>query len=84
MRRLLRLIGTWLMALALIVALVDLTHSVEAGQVLVTGLGAQWQVLDPTSLAALDGFLHSRLFGPVLLPVVERLLGLPRWSGGAR
>ena len=77
MRRVLRLIGTWLIALALIVALVDLTHSVERGQVLVTALGAQWQVLDPASLAALDDFLHSRMFGAMLLPLVEQILALP-------
>jgi hypothetical protein len=77
MRRVVRLIGTWLVALGLIVALVDLTHSLEAGQVLITGFGAQWAALAPDSLAALDGFVNSRLLAPVLVPVAERLLGLP-------
>ena len=60
MRRVVRLIGTWLVALGLIVALVDLTHSLEAGQVLITGFGAQWAALAPDSLAALDRFEKIR------------------------
>lgn len=77
MRRLLRLFGTWLLALGLIVAVVDVVHSLEAGQVLVTGFGAQWRVLDPGSLDAVDAYARSRFFGPFLIAVVERLLGLP-------
>lgn len=79
MRLLARLIGTWLLALALILLVVDGARSLAADQLVLTSLARTWGQLNAESLAAVQGFLATRLFGAVLTPVAAALLEAPGW-----
>ena len=80
MRLLIRLIGTWLFALAVVLVIVDGTRSLAASELVITGLGTAWQDVHPQSLEGLRAFLASRLFGPLLEQGVNALLGFPAWA----
>lgn len=79
MRLALRLLGTWLLAIALILLIVDGTKSLAATSVVLTSLDEVWSWLNADSLAAFRMFLQSRLFGPLLEPATEAALALPAW-----
>ncbi|WP_156342925.1 hypothetical protein [Devosia sp. A16] len=79
MRLLLRLLGTWLLGVALILLIIDGTRSLGANQLLFTSLSDNWTWLNPESLAVVREFLAGRFFGMVLEPVSEAILALPGW-----
>jgi hypothetical protein len=70
MRLLLRIIGTTLLAAALILGILDGTRS----------LGATWEAIHAPSLAALYEFIDTRFFGPLLGGVISAILGFPGWA----
>jgi hypothetical protein len=80
MRLVLRVLGTLLIACAVILLIIDGTKSLGANAVVVTSLGDTWQLVNPQSLDAVKEFLGTRFFGPVLETVVTALLGLPGWG----
>lgn len=80
MRLLFRLTGTWLLALALILIVVDGTRSLADNAIVWTPLGTLWADLHPASLEGFRAFLESRFFDAVLLPAADVLLGLPAWA----
>lgn len=80
MRLVLRVIGTLLIAFAVILIIIDGTRSLAANGLVFTPLGATWESMHAESLAAMREFLGTRLFGPLLDPVVAGLLGLPGWA----
>lgn len=77
MRLVLRVVGTLLIAFAVILVIIDGTRSLAANAIVFTPLEATWRSMQADSLAALRDFLSSRLFGPVLEPVVSAILGFP-------
>jgi hypothetical protein len=79
MRLVLRLLGTWLVGIALILLIIDGTRSLAASALVMTPLGDTWLSLHPQSLADVRAFLASRFFGPVLETVVTAILTLPGW-----
>ena len=79
MRLFLRTIGTLLLAVALILIILDGTRSLGENRLLVASFAETWQLLHGASLAAFREFLGSRLFGPLLKPVADVVLGLPAW-----
>jgi purine-cytosine permease-like protein len=93
MRLLLRILGTWLLGMALILVIVDGTRSLGADALVMTSLSDTWTSLHAESLEQLRGFLASRFFGPLLEIVVTALpgwlvLGVPgallAWMGRTR
>lgn len=80
MRLFLRIIGTLLIACAVILVIIDGTKSLGANGLVFTPLGETWTQMHPQSLDAVKQFLTSRLFGPVLEPVVVGVLALPGWA----
>jgi hypothetical protein len=80
MRLVLRIIGTVLIALAVILVIIDGTKSLAANAIVFTSLGETWGAIQPDSLAAVREFLDTRLFGPLLDPLVSGLLSLPGWA----
>lgn len=80
MRLLLRLIGTWLLAVALILLVIDGTKSLGANALVWTPLNQLWTDLHPASLEGFRGFIQSRFFDVVLLPAVDTVLGFPAWA----
>jgi hypothetical protein len=80
MRLVLRIIGTWLLAIALILAVIDGTKSLAANALVLTPLSDLWAMLNMQSLQALQGFAASRLFGAVLVPVLDAVLNAPGFA----
>jgi hypothetical protein len=80
MRLILRVIGTLLIAFAVILIIIDGTKSLAANGFVFTSLEATWQGMHADSLATVREFLGTRLFGPVLDPVVSAVLSFPGWA----
>ena len=80
MRLILRVLGTLLIALAVILIIIDGTKSLAANSLVFTSLEATWLGMHAESLSALKEFLASRLFGPLISPVVSAILGFPGWA----
>lgn len=79
MRLLLRIIGTTLLAAALILAILDGTRSLGTNSLVMTPLGETWRAIHAGSLAGIQGFIESRFFGPLLEGLVDAILALPGW-----
>lgn len=79
MRLILRLLGTWLLGIALILVIIDGTRSLGANALVVTSLGDAWEMLHAQSLEEVREFLATRFFGPVLDLVANALLTFPAW-----
>lgn len=79
MRLILRLLGTWLVGVALILLIIDGTKSLGANAVVLTSLGDTWTSLHAQSLEQVRAFLASRFFGPLLDIVITALLTFPGW-----
>jgi len=77
MRLILRLLGTWLLSVAVILAVIDGTKSLASNRVILTSLGELWTSLNPDSLDAVKLFLETRFFGPMLTPALAGLLNVP-------
>lgn len=80
MRLFLRLLGTWLLSIALILLIIDGTKSLGASAIVMTSLGETWSALHPQSLEQVRAFFATRLFGPLLDSSVAALLGFPGWA----
>jgi hypothetical protein len=80
MRLVFRVIGTLLIAFAVILLIIDGTRMLAVNALLFTPLEATWQAMHAESLTALRDFLGSRLFGPLLDPVVSAILSFPGWA----
>ncbi|MDB5538604.1 MAG: hypothetical protein JWQ89_331 [Devosia sp.] len=80
MRLFLRVSGTWLLGVALILLIIDGTRSLGASQLLFTSLAEDWTWVHADSLVAVRAFLSSRFFGVVLEPVSEAILSFPGWA----
>ncbi len=80
MRLLLRILGTLLIAFAVILLIIDGTKSLGANAVVFTSLNDTWTMLHAQSLDAVKQFFQTRLFGQVLEVVVSALLSFPGWA----
>jgi hypothetical protein len=80
MRLLLRIVGTTLLAAALILFILDGTRSLGENALVVTSLGSSWQMVHADSLEQLRAFLATRFFGPLLESLVNAVLGCPGWA----
>ena len=80
MRLVLRIVGTVLIAFAVILLIIDGTKSLAANQIVLTSLDATWTQIHVQSLEAVKQFLASRLFGPGLETGVAAILGFPGWA----
>lgn len=73
----LRSLGIWLVALAMILAIVDGTRSLGANALVTTSLGDSWLALNAQSLASLQGYLDAHVLGAILNPALALILRLP-------
>ena len=80
MRLILRIIGTWLLGLAVILLIIDGTKSLGANGLVMTSLGDTWTSIQASSLEQVRGFLNTRFFGPVLDPLLTSLLSFPGFA----
>jgi hypothetical protein len=77
---LLRIIGVWLLLLAMVAAVVDATKSLAGGGTwVVTPMGEQWQTLDAASLEATRAWLVANVGPFIWNPVMTTVLQAPTW-----
>ena len=77
MRLFFRVLGTWLIGLALIYLVVDGTKSLAANRLVFTSLEQAWTQLHAPSLDAVIQFLESRFFAELLAVAMQALLTYP-------
>jgi hypothetical protein len=77
MRLILRILGTWLIGLALIFLVVDGTKSLAANAIVFTSLAQAWTQLHAPSLEVVTGFFESRFFADLLAVAMQNLLTYP-------
>lgn len=80
MRLVLRVLGTWLVGLALVLAVIDGTKSLAANAPVLTSLEQSWLGVHAASLAAVHGFITERYFASLLDGVLAALLGYPGFA----
>ena len=80
MRLLLRVLGTLLIACAVILLIIDGTKSLGANALVFTSLSDTWTQIHADSLAAVKQFLKTRFFGPLLETIVTAILSFPGWA----
>jgi hypothetical protein len=77
---LLRILGVWLLLLAMVAAVVDATKSLAGGGTwVVTPMGEQWKQLSAQSLQAAQTWVESTLGKFVWDPVIATILHAPTW-----
>ncbi|SFV38807.1 hypothetical protein SAMN05216456_3628 [Devosia crocina] len=80
MRTVLRIIGTWLIGLALVLLVIDGTKSLAANAIVMTSLGDGWTAIHPGSIEAVSAFFSSRLFADLLASLFASLLTYPAFA----
>ena len=80
MRLILRIAGTWLIGLALVLLVVDGTKSLGANMLVFTSLADLWTSVHPPSLAAAEGFFESRFFAQLLDAALKAVLDYPAFA----
>ena len=80
MRLILRIIGTWLLGLAVVLLIIDGTRSLGDNAVVMTSLGDTWTSINAPSLDAVKAFIDTRFFGPLLEPLLGMLLSYPGFA----
>ena len=79
MRFILRIVGTWLVGIALVYGVVDGTKSLAANELVFTSFAQAWTWVHADSLQATRLFIESRLFGPMLETVANAVFAAPVW-----
>jgi hypothetical protein len=80
MRLILRIAGTWLIGLALVLLVVDGTKSLGANGLVMTTLSELWLQLHPPSLEGMREFFETRFFAALLHSALEAVLGYPAFA----
>jgi len=80
MRLVLRILGTWLIGLALILLVIDGTKSLAANALVFASLGEVWTQLHTPSLEAVTNFFESRFFADLLDAAMRALLTYPAFA----
>ena len=80
MRLILRVAGTWLIGLALVLFVIDGTKSLGANALVYTSLAELWTQFHPPSLEAVAGFFESRFFADLLDAALRTVLDYPAFA----
>ncbi|WDR06970.1 hypothetical protein PSQ90_05900 [Devosia rhodophyticola] len=80
MRLFLRILGTWLLGLTLVLLVIDGTKSLAANDIVFTSFGAIWSGVHSPSLAAVIAFLDGRFFADLLERLFVIILGYPAFA----
>lgn len=80
MRLMLRIAGTWLIGLALVLIVVDGTKSLGANGLVFTSLADLWTSVHPPSLEAVAVFFESRFFAQLLDAALKTVLDYPAFA----
>jgi hypothetical protein len=80
MRLILRVLGTWLIGLALVLLVIDGTKSLGANALVFTSLADLWAQIHPPSLDTVNAFFGSRFFADLLDAALAALLSYPAFA----
>src|SRR5690606_28181733 len=80
MRLILRVTGTWLIGLALVLLVVDGTRTLGANGPVFTSLEQLWTQLNAASLMAVQEFFESRFFAALLDATFKAILTYPAFA----
>lgn len=80
MRLILRIAGTWLIGLALVILVIDGTRSLGANVLVTTSLQTLWSNLSPQTLTTVTAFFESRMFATLLKGVFAAILSYPAFA----
>jgi hypothetical protein len=80
MRLILRVAGTWLIGLALVLLVIDGTRSLGSNVIVFTSLAELWTQLHPPSLVAVETFFETRFFAALLDAALKALLEYPAFA----
>jgi hypothetical protein len=80
MRLVLRIAGTWLIGLALVLLVIDGTKSLGANTLIYTSLADLWTRVHPPSMAAVETFFESRFFADLLDAALQAMLAYPAFA----
>jgi len=80
MRLIFRVLGTWLLGLALVLVVIDGTKSLAANRLILTPLGETWSAVHAPSLAAVEAFFGTRFFADLLHGMLTALLAYPAFA----
>lgn len=80
MRLVLRVLGTWLLGIGVILFIIDGTKSLAVNAIVMTSLREIWSSLHPDSLAAMKAFVATRFFGALLEEVLNVVLTFPAFA----
>lgn len=80
MRLVLRVLGTWLLGLALVLIVIDGTKSLAADSLVLTSLSDAWTGLHPQSLMVVETFLRGRFLGEALAAIFTAVLTYPAFA----
>lgn len=80
MRLILRVAGTWLIGLALVLFIIDGTKSLGANALVYTSLAALWSQFHEPSMEAVAGFFESRYFAEFLGAALQAVLNYPAFA----
>ena len=80
MRLILRVLGTWLIGLAVVLMVVDGTKSLGANAIVLTSLGTLWTQIHADSLESVRLFFASRFFADLLDNGFSTLLRYPAFA----
>lgn len=77
---LVRAIGLWFMAGAIVAVVVDGMKSIAAGRPILTAAAKTWFELSPSTLAASQLWVQKHLGAAAWDPVAAAVLALPTWA----
>lgn len=80
MRLVLRIAGTWLIGLALVLLVIDGTKSLAANTLVFTSFGQAWSQVHAASLENVSGFFESRFFADLLGVLMQNILTFPAFA----
>lgn len=80
MRLILRVLGTWLLGLAVVLIVIDGTKSLAASTLVMTPLAETWSSVHAPSLTAVQAFFETRFFADLLSGVFAALLTYPAFA----
>ncbi|MGA8690709.1 MAG: hypothetical protein WB662_12595 [Methyloceanibacter sp.] len=77
----LRILGVWLLLIAMVAAVIDATKSLAGGGAWVfTPLGQQWSSLNPESLATAKAAVEAHVGSFMWDPMITEILKAPTWA----
>lgn len=80
MKMILRIVGTWLMGLALVLVIVDIAKSVAQSELLITSVGVLWSALSPNTYSTAYAGLEAQLQAIGAVQLTQTLFSVPAWG----